>query len=73
VGSGLLDDYVAWWDSVQRVDVNSVDVLENNGTNTWIRVNLDIHMKNGHVLPNQIFDYTLLYDAARATWMFDYR
>jgi serine/threonine-protein kinase len=72
VGSGLFEDYAGWWDSVQQVDVNSVDVVENNGTNAWIRVNITLHMKNGHVLPNQVFDYDLLYDAGRNTWMFDY-
>ncbi len=72
VGSGLFDDYVGWWNSVERVDVNSVDVLQNNGTNAQVHVNVTIHMKDGHVVPNQIFDYQLLYDANRKTWMFDY-
>lgn len=72
VGSGLFEDYVAWWDSVKRVDVKSADVIENNGMNAWVRVNLTLHMKNGHVLPDQIFDYDFLYDASRDTWMFDY-
>ena len=31
VGSGLFEDYVGWWDSVQRVDINTVHVLQNNG------------------------------------------
>jgi hypothetical protein len=72
VGSGLFADYVSWWDSVERVDVNSVNVLENNGTNALVRVNLTLHMKDGHVLQNQIFTYEFLYNANRNTWMFDY-
>lgn len=49
-----------------------MDVLENNGTDAWIRAILTIHRKDGNVLPNQVFEYELLYDANRATWMFDY-
>jgi hypothetical protein len=71
VGSGLFEDYVEWWDSVERVDVISVDVLENNGSDAWVRVNLTFHMKDGRVVQNQVYDYDFLYDASRGTWMFD--
>lgn len=72
VGSGIFEDYVGWWDSVERVDVDSVDVIENNGTDAWVRVILTFHMKDGRVVPNQINDYDFWYDASRRTWMFDY-
>lgn len=71
VGSGLFEDYVGWWNSVERVDVNSVDVLENNGTDAWVRVNLTFRMKDRRVVRDQIYDYDFLYDATRGTWMFD--
>jgi hypothetical protein len=71
VGSGLMEDYVWWWNSVARVDVNSVDVLQNNGTDAWVRVNLTFHMQDGRVLQNQVYDYDFLYDPTRQTWMFD--
>lgn len=71
VGSGLFEDYVGWWDSVERVEVNSVDVLENNGMNALVRVNLTFHMKDGRVVENQVYSYDFLYDPSRATWMFD--
>ena len=70
---GSFEEYAAWWNSVQRVDVNSVTVLENDGTNAWVRVNLTFNMQDGRVISNQEYDYTLFYDAARQTWMFDYR
>jgi len=72
VGSGLFEDYVWWWNTVERVDVNSVDVLENNGSNASVRVNLTFHMKDGRVVQDQIYTYDFLYDPSRATWMFDY-
>jgi hypothetical protein len=71
VGSGLFDDYVGWWNSVERVQANSIDVLQNNGRDAWVRVNLTFHMKDGRVVQNQVYDYDLLNDPSRGTWMFD--
>lgn len=71
VGSGLFIDYVGWWDSVERVDVKAADVLQNNGQDAWVRVNLTFHMKDERVVENQIYEYDLLYDPSRDTWMFD--
>ena len=71
VGSGLFEDYVFWWNSVQRVDVNAVDVLQNNGSDAWVRVNLTFHMMDARVVENQIYEYDFLYDSSRGTWMFD--
>jgi len=71
VGSGLFEDYVVWWDSVARVDVNSVNILQNNGTNALVRVNVTFHMKDGRVVQNQVYDYDFLYDPSRGTWVFD--
>jgi hypothetical protein len=71
VGSGLFDDYVWWWNTVGSVDINSVDVLANNGIDAWVRVNLTFHMKDGRVVQNQVYDYDFLYDPSRGTWMFD--
>ena len=71
--AGGFEGYVAWWSSVQRVDVNSVTVLDNDGTHAWVRVNVTFTMTDGRVISNQEYDYDLFYDAARQTWMFDYR
>ena len=57
---------------MERVDTNSVNVLENNGGNAHVRVNLTFYMKDGRVLENQVYDYDLLYDPSRQTWMFDF-
>jgi hypothetical protein len=71
--NGGYEEYVTWWSSVKRVDVNSVSVLQNDGTHAWVRVNLSFTMQDGRVVGNQEYDYDLFYDAARQTWMFDYR
>ena len=71
VGSGLFADYVGWWNSVARVDVIAADVLQNNGRDAWVRVNLTFHMQDGRVVDNQVYDYDFLYDPGRGTWMFD--
>jgi hypothetical protein len=71
VGSGLFEDYVGWWDSVEQVDMNAADVLQNNGRDARVRVNLTFHMKDGRVVENQLYEYDFLHDPSRDTWMFD--
>lgn len=71
VSPGGFSEYVQWWESVDHVVVNSVTVLQNDGTRAWVRVNLSFYLKDGRVLENRDYDYGLLYDATRHTWMFD--
>ena len=71
VGSGLFEDYVVWWNSVRQVDVNLVNVLENDGRDARVQVDLTFHMQDGRIVRNQIYDYDFLYDPTRGTWMFD--
>jgi hypothetical protein len=73
VGTGSFEDYQQWWNSVARVDIHSVEVVQNDGTHAWVRVNVTFTMQDGRVVANQQYDYDLLFDAARQTWMFDYR
>lgn len=73
VGSGSYEDYVTWWGSVERIDVHSVNVMRNDGSYAWVRVNVTFYMKDGRTISNQEYDYDLFYDASRGTWMFDYR
>ena len=73
VGSGDFADYVGWWNSVERVEIQSVSVLQSNGNQATIRVYASFYMRDGRVVSSQPYDYDLLYDASRGTWMFDYR
>lgn len=56
---------------MERVNVKSVDMIQNDGSNALVRVHLTFHMKDGRVVENQVYDYGLLYDPSRSTWMFD--
>jgi hypothetical protein len=66
------DEYMEWWSSVERVDIHSVTVIQNDGTHAWIHVIVTFTMKDGRVISNQEYDYDLLYDPVGKTWMFDY-
>jgi hypothetical protein len=71
VSPGGFSDYVQWWESVDHATVNSVTVLQNDGARAFVRVNLSFYLKDGRVLENREYDYSLVYDLARRTWMFD--
>ena len=71
VSPGGLSEYVQWWESVDHVTVNSVNVIQNDGTHAFVRVNLSFYLKDGRVLENRDYDYGLFYDVTRRTWMFD--
>ncbi len=71
VSPGGYAEYVTWWNSVQRVDINSINVIQNDGTHAVIQVNVTFAMKDGRIIGNQEYDYDLLYDANKQTWMFD--
>ena len=73
VGSGNFADYVGWWDSVERVEIQSVSVLQHNAGQATVRVYASFTMRDGRIVPSQPYDYDLFYDASRGTWMFDYR
>jgi hypothetical protein len=69
---GDFQKYVEWWDSVDKIDINSVDIKKNDGKNTWIQVNVTFHMKDGRILKNRKYDYDLIYDENDNTWKFDF-
>ncbi len=67
------ESYVTWWSSVDRVDVHSVKVLENDGHFAGIRVVVTFYLHDGQTLENRKYDYDLIYDSEHAIWLFDYR
>ena len=69
---GGYKEFTDWWDSVNKIDINSIDVIENDGQSAWIRVNVTFYLKDGRTLNNRTYDYDLTYNNNKNTWMFDY-
>lgn len=70
---GGYNEFVSWWSSVSKIDVLSVQVLQNDGHYASIRVQITFYLGNGSVLSNRTYDYNLTYNSQSGTWMFDYR
>jgi len=70
--SGDFNEYKRWWDSVLRIDVNSIDVLDNSGSEATISINVTFYLTDGRKLDNRKYSYTLAYDSSKNIWMFDY-
>ena len=67
---GGFADYTNWWNSVRRVDVHSVQVLHADANSARVVLDVTFVMKRGG--PTRLgLDYGLVFDAYRATWMFD--
>ncbi len=62
--------YIAYWNNIQRVDINSVTVTSLTGASATVVVNMVYNYVTGYAVSNtQTFH--LYYDTWRATWMFD--
>lgn len=71
--SSSFNEYAKWWGSVERIEVNSVQVIRNDGNNAWIKINLNFYMSDGRFLPEREYDYNLTFNETKRIWMFDYR
>jgi hypothetical protein len=70
---GGYNEFTSWWGSVDKVDIGSLSVTQNDGHYASIHVVVTFHLRNGSVLQDRSYDYDLLFDTNRQTWMFDYR
>ena len=70
--SGDYQDFVSWWESVDRVDILSVTVMSNDGHYASVDVHATFYLKDGRVLNNRNYSYDLIYDSNRQSWLFDY-
>jgi serine/threonine protein kinase len=66
-------DFVNWWSSVKRIDVLSVQTIQNDGRYARIRVTVDFHLYDGRTLSNRTYEYDLKYNEQSRLWKFDYR
>ena len=70
--SGNFKDYADWWGSVKKIDIKSIDVIENDGQSAWIHIKMTFYLNDGRVLSNREYDYDLIFNSDHNTWMFDY-
>lgn len=71
-GSGNFNEYVQWWETVTRIDVNSIEILQKKESSAWVRINVNFYLTDGRVLNNRKYDYSLAFDTTKRIWMFDY-
>jgi len=69
---GGYQEFKDWWGSVDKIDIISIDVVQNDGKSAWIHVKLTFHLSDGRTLSNREYDYDLTFNSNRNTWMFDY-
>lgn len=70
--NGNFDEYVKWWKTVSRIDINSVEIVQKKEISAWTKVNINFYLNDGRVLNNREYDYSLVFDTAKRIWMFDY-
>lgn len=71
--SGDFNEYVKWWDSVLRIDFNTIDILQNNGATAEIKINITLYLADKRILDNRKYEYAIVFDSNKNIWMFDYR
>ena len=64
------NQYGTYWSTVQRVDLDSVDVLKVDAATVDCHVVMTIHTSGG-VADQQTQNYRLTYNSKRQSWMFD--
>lgn len=65
-------DYVAWWDTVNTIELNEVTIISQNGNRAVVYVQMIYLMNNGQhssVINDPYIE--LVYDSALATWRFE--
>lgn len=70
--SGNFNEYVKWWKTVSRIDINDVEVVQKKEISAWIRININLYLTDGRVLNGREYDYSLVFDTIKRIWMFDY-
>ena len=66
---GGYDGYVAYWDSIQRVDITSVTLQSQTASRATVLARGTFYYKDGRHGPAEMHFY-LEYDTGRGTWLF---
>ena len=67
------NQYADWGNSMERIDIHSVKILNNDGHYAAVQVNLSFYFTSGHTAKDKTYSYNLLYNEGKQSWMFDYR
>jgi len=67
---GGYEAYVKWWQKVSRVDVESVEILTQQGDTVTVQVDAVFYYASGSQSTEHL-KYQLIFDAARGTWLFN--
>lgn len=70
--NGNFNEYVEWWKTVNRIDINGIEIVQKKEISAWARVNVNFYLNDGRVLNAREYDYSLVFDTAKRIWMFDY-
>jgi hypothetical protein len=62
------NDYVGWWETVEKIEINQVNVLKNDNKYAQIEVVMKFFMKTGKIFP-QTIPYELVWDTNSSKWM----
>lgn len=70
--AGNFNEYVQWWETVSRIDINAIEILQKKESSAWARINVNFYLTDGRVLNGRKYDYSLAFDTTKRIWMFDY-
>lgn len=68
---GGYQEYIQWWGSVERVDLNNISVSRQSDSWASTTVNVTFHLKDGRILANRVYSYDLTYNYDLGSWQFD--
>ena len=70
--NGNFNEYVKWWKTVSRIDINGVEIVQKKESSVWVKINVNFYLNDGRVLNSREYDYSLVFDTDKRIWMFDY-
>lgn len=70
--NGNFNEYVKWWKTVNRIDINGVEIVQMKDISAWAKINVNFYLNDGRVLSSREYDYSLVFDTTKRIWMFDY-
>jgi serine/threonine-protein kinase len=67
--NGFQNSYLAWWEQVERVEVNNAILISRSADRAEVNAELSYHKKNGDIIPESLQVF-LVWEASYG-WIFD--